>query len=139
MEIMEVPKEFFTEDFLENLHSTIFDFYKAGDDFRFDGGYVARQSDGSIFGYVLYKETSKTEIELTYGGVDRAYRGFKTLGIHARFINLLLSKYSLINTMVWNKNFKMLKLYMTLNFEVVGTKLSSNNELFVILNKRRES
>jgi len=134
-EIVSIPKDFFTEKFLENLHSTIFDFHKSGDEFRIDGGYIAKEEDGNISGYVLYREVSKNVIDLAYGGADKSYRGFKTLDNLSKFISQMLESYELITTMVWNKNTKMLKIYMSLEFDIVGTKLSKTGDMFVILEK----
>ena len=134
-QILHIPKEELSEEFLENLHSTTFDFHKSGDDFRIDGGYLSKEEDGSISGYVLYREISKSVIDLAYGAADKSNRGFLSLKNLAHFINLMFDKYEVVTTMVWNKNYKMLKMYMALGFDVVGTKLSHTGDLFVLLEK----
>ena len=136
--IIHIEKEKLDEDFLQNLHSTTFDYFKPGDDFRVDGGYLAQEKDGEISGYVIYRVISKKVIDLAYGGVSPQHRGFKTLKNLSKFINTLLSSYDLITTMVLNKNTKMLKIYMVLGFDIVGTKLSKTGQLYVLLEKGRE-
>lgn len=136
MEYKKAEKELLDESFLKNLHSSTFDFIVDGDDFRIDGGYFAQEGD-SLFGYILYRELSKSNIELVYGGVDRSMRGFKTVKALSEFLEMLGEKYSKITTMVLSKNHKMLKIYMALGFDIVGTKLSNDNHILVILNKKR--
>lgn len=134
-QIYHIPKEQLDASFLENLHSTTFDFYKSGEDFRVDGGYLSKEENGSISGYVLYREVSKSVIDLAYGAADKSNRGFLSLKNLHQFIELLFTHYEVVTTMVWNKNYKMLKMYMALGFDVVGTKLSHTGSLFVLLQK----
>lgn len=136
--IIHLEKDQLDEGFLENLHSTTFDYFKSGDDFRVDGGYLAQEKDGEISGYVIYRVISKKVIDLAYGGAAPEHRGFRTLKNLSKFIKLLLSSYDLVTTMVWNKNTKMLKIYMVLGFDIVGTKLSKNGQLYVLLEKGKE-
>lgn len=133
--ILHLQKDQLDASFLQNLHSTTFDFYKSGEDFRVDGGYISKEEDGSISGYVLYREISKGVIDLAYGAADQEHRGFKSLKNLNHFIELMFTQYEVITTMVWNKNYKMLKMYMALGFDVVGTKLSHTGGLFVLLEK----
>jgi hypothetical protein len=133
--IVHIKKEQLDASFLENLHSTTFDFYKSGDDFRVDGGYAVQEQDGNLSGYVLYREISNKVIDLAYGASDKDYKGFRSVKNLNYFIELMFQKYEVITTMVWNKNYKMLKIYMALGFDVVGTKLSHKGGLFVLLEK----
>lgn len=139
MEFVRIQKESLTDKFLEDLHVTIFGYHKPAKDFRIDGGYAAQKDDGTLFGYTLYKELSDTEVEMMYGGVDQNLRGFSTFKVYKQFLDIMFEKYSSITTSVWNKNFPMLKIYMGLEFEIVGTKLSDSNELFLTLTKRRDT
>lgn len=134
-QIYHIQKDQLDASFLENLHSTTFDFYKSGEDFRVDGGYLSKEDDGAISGYVLYREISKGVIDLAYGAADKSHRGFLSLKNLHQFIELLFTHYEVVTTMVWNKNYKMLKMYMALGFDVVGTKLSHTGSLFVLLQK----
>lgn len=134
-EILHITKDQLTPTFMEHLHSTTFDYFKPGEDFRVDGGYVAKEEDGSLSGYVLYREISKNAIDLAYGAVEKSHRGFKSLKNLNHFIELMSDRYEVITTMVLNKNYKMLKMYMALKFDVVGIKLSSKGGLFVLLEK----
>ena len=138
MQFVRISKENLTDKFLEDLHLTIFGYRKSAKDFRIDGGYAAEKDDGTLFGYLLYKELSDSEVELMYGGIERDMRGFSTFKVYKQFLDLMFEKYSSIVTSVWNKNFPMLKIYLGLEFEVVGTKLLENNSLLLILNKRKE-
>ena len=132
-----MTKEDLTPKFVEDLHLTIFGTVKSSKDFRYDGGYAAQKEDGSLFGYLLFKELSDTEVELMYGGVEKDLRGFATLKVYKRFLNLMFEKYTSIVTSVWNKNLPMIKIYLALGFEIVGTKILENNNLLLIFNKRR--
>lgn len=134
-EILHITKDQLDANFMENLHSTTFDYFKPGEDFRVDGGYVAKEEDGSLSGFVLYREISKSVIDLAYGAAERSHRGFKSLKNLKHFIELMFNQYEVITTMVWNKNYKMLKMYMALGFDVVGTKMSHNGGLIVLLEK----
>jgi hypothetical protein len=135
--MIHLSKEQLDEAFLENLHSTTFEYFKPGDDFRVDGGYLAKEDDGKISGYILYRIISKAVVDVAYGGVDRAHRGFKTLKNMSLLIKELFSKYELITMMVMNKNTRMLKLCMELDFDIIGTKLFKNGQLYVLLEKGR--
>jgi hypothetical protein len=137
-QIIPIEKDQLDEAFLQNLHSTTFDYFKPGDDFKLDGGYLAQEKDGEISGYVVYRVISKKVIDLAYGGAAPEHRGFKTLKNLSKFIKSLLSSYDLVTTMVWNKNTKMLKIYMVLGFDIVGTKVSKNGSIYVLLEKGRE-
>jgi hypothetical protein len=139
MIISKVAKEQLTDQFLESLHKATFDYSKEAKDFKIDGGYIGHLDDGTFVGYVLYKELSDTEVELMYGGADKSFRGFSTLKNHMKFIDFMMEKYESIMTSVWNKNHPMLKIYMALEFDVIGTKLSTdgNKNVFVILNRKR--
>lgn len=137
MEFLHATKEQLDNKFLENLHSSSFDFFVDADNFRIDAGYLAKENE-TLFGYALYRELSSDSVELVYGAVDRNLRGFKTFKTLYQFIQILLAKYSSISTMVWNNNHKMLKLYIALGFNIVGIKMSSKSELFVILNKEKK-
>lgn len=136
--ICHISKEQLDPQFLQNLHCTTFDFHKDGEDFRVDGGYIAEETDGNISGYVLYREVSRSIIDLAYGAADKSKRGFLSVKNLAHFIELMFSKYNTITTMVWNKNHKMLKIYMALEFEIVGTKYSRNGDIFVLIEKTKE-
>jgi ribosomal protein S18 acetylase RimI-like enzyme len=137
MEYLFASKEQLDKDFMQNLHTSSFDYFVDADSFRVDAGYIAKDQE-QFFGYVLYRELSSDCVELVYGAVDRNLRGFKTFKTLYQFIKILFEKYSSITTMVWNKNHKMLKLYMALGFNITGIKMSPKNDLFVILNKERE-
>ena len=137
MLFVKLDKKDLTDKFVEDLHLTIFGYSKSAKEFKIDGGYAAQREDGSLFGYVLYKELSNCEIELMYGGVEKELRGFSTLKIYRKFLDILFEKYSSVLTSVWNKNFSMLKIYMSLEFEVIGTRFLDNNKLLLVLNRKR--
>lgn len=137
--IRHIPKEKLDPKFMQDLHSTTFDFFKSGEDFRVDGGYIAEESDGTISGYVLYRELSNSVIDLAYGAADKSMRGFLSVKNLAHFTELMFDKYETIATMVWNKNYKMLKIYMSFGFDIVGIKHSRNGDLFVLIEKTKET
>lgn len=135
MEFSHCHRQMLSEDFLQNLHSSTFDYRVDGDDFRVDGAFFAKE-DEELFGYVLYKELSNKKIDLVYGGVSKNDRGFKTLKTYRNFLALLSEKYDWAETLVVNTNYRMLKLYMALGFDIVGTKLLyKNNKVLVVLEK----
>lgn len=138
MEYLHSDKELLTEDFLRNLHASTFDYIVEGDDFRVDGAFFAKEND-DLFGYILYRELSSKKVELVYGGVAIKDRGFKTLKAYRQFLLLLSEKYSHVETLVVNTNYKMLKMYMALGFNVIGTKLQyKKNKVLVVLEKDLE-
>lgn len=135
MEYVHSNKELLTEDFLKNLHASTFDYIVEGNDFRIDGAFFAKEEE-DLFAYILYKELSSKKIELVYGGVSIKDRGFKTLKTYRQFLELLSKQYIYIETSVVNTNYKMLKMYMALGFNIIGTKLShKNNKVLVVLEK----
>jgi hypothetical protein len=82
---------------------------------------------------------SKSKIELVYGGVTREDRGFKTLKTYRKFLSILFEKYLIIETLVMNTNYKMLKMYMALGFNIIGTKLlNKNGRILVVLEKQNK-
>jgi hypothetical protein len=135
MEYFHAPKEMLTEDFLKNLHAATFNYKVDGDDFRIDGAFFAKEKE-TLFGYILYKELNKSEVELLYGGVTEVDRGYKTLKTYRNFLELLFKKYDYIETYVVNTNYKMLKLYMALEFNIVGVKQSKYSKTLVALSKK---
>jgi hypothetical protein len=139
MKFLHADKELLNKDFLKNLHGATFDYDIEGDDFRVDGGFFAEEEEGKIFGYILYREMSKSKIELVYGGVTREDREFKTLKTYRKFLSILFEKYLIIETLVMNTNYKMLKMYMALGFNIIGTKLlNKNGRILVVLEKQNK-
>ena len=137
-EILHITKDRLDAEFLENLHSTVFDFVKPGEDFRIDGCYVSKEDDDTFSGYVIYKELSSSVVELCYGAAEKTHRGFLSLKNLTHFIGLMFDKYEIITTEVSNKNYKMLRIYMALGFDVVGIRKSYTGTILVLLQKIKE-
>lgn len=139
MQYVHATKDLLTPDFLHNLHISTFNFNVDGDEFRIDGAFFAKEQNDDLYGYVLYKELSKSKIELVYGGVTKEERGYKTLAAYRNFLDLLFKQYSYVETSVVNTNHRMLKLYMALGFNIIGTKITHKlHRVLVVLAKEVE-
>jgi hypothetical protein len=136
--LVQVPKELMDGKFIEDLHKSIFDEVLPSDYFRFDTCFIAKNENDDLVSYALVREVSSEMVELAWGGTSKEYRGIASKVALDLFTDECLAHYPSVMFQTWNKNIKMLRLGLVHGYIVNGTRIANNNELFLILTKRRE-
>lgn len=136
MELALINKENMPKDFVENLHSTIFDSFIESDYFRYDSCLFAKEGD-ELISYVMVREVSSETAEMAWGGTSKKHRGLKSVDAFKLFVDYLHKDYENVGFQTWNRNYPMIKLGLSYKFVITGTRASNNGDLFVIFNKKR--
>jgi hypothetical protein len=137
LKIVQVSKYLMDSKFLEDLHTSIFDDKLPSDYFRYDTCLIAKNENDDLVSYALVREVSSEMVELAWGGTSKEYRGVASKVAMELFTNECLAHYPSVMFQTWNKNIKMLRLGLVHGYIVNGTRIANNNELFLILTKRR--
>lgn len=137
LEVVQIPRNQMSNEFLENLHLSVFKGHLPAEYFRFDGCMVTKNKEENLVSYALYREISSETVELAWGGTTDEKRGFASKTSLEMFTNECLKHYENVTYQTHNKNIPMLKLGLALDFIVVGCRVVANNELFLILNRKR--
>ena len=137
LQIAHLTKEQLNGKFLEDLHKSIFDSELPSDFFRYDGCLVAQNAENDIVTYALIREISSETVELAWGGTSKEHRGIATKIAMDHFTQECLRYYSSVMYQTWNKNIPMIKLGLSLDYIIVGSRIADNGDLFLILNRKR--
>jgi hypothetical protein len=137
LKVVQVSKDLMDNKFLEDLHTSIFDEKLPSDYFRYDTCLIAKNENDDLVSYALVREVSSEMVELAWGGTSKEYRGMASKVAMELFTNECLAHYPSVMFQTWNKNIKMLRLGLVHGYIVNGTRIANNNELFLILTKRR--
>lgn len=137
MELVQIQKNQMTKEFLENLHTSVFDENLPGEYFKYDTCLVVKDSEGDMLSYALVRELTSDSVELAWGGTVKEHRGFKSIQTLTMFVEECLKHYKNVTYQTWNRNHKMLKLGLGLGFDVVGCRQSGDGHIFLIMNKKR--
>jgi hypothetical protein len=137
LKLVQVSKELMDGKFIEDLHSSIFDERLPSDYFRFDTCFIAKNEKDDIVSYALVREVSSEMVELAWGGTSKDYRGMASKVAMDLFTEQCLMHYPSVMFQTWNKNTKMIRLGLVHGYIINGTRIANNNEMFLILTKRR--
>jgi hypothetical protein len=137
MVITHLPKEKMTSDFIENIHTNVFNEVVPGDFFKFDECLIA-ENDQSLLAYILIKEITSESVEITWGGSFKETRGLWIKKAFQEGTELLLKHYKTVTFQTRNTNIPMLKLGLSVGFKIVGCVVLNENELFVNFSKGRK-
>ena len=137
LKLVQISKDWMDGKFLEDLHASIFDEKLPSDYFRFDSCFIAKNDKDDIVSYALVREVSSEMVELAWGGTAKDYRGMASKIAMDLFTNQCLMHYPSVMFQTWNKNSKMIRMGLVHGYVINGTRIANNNELFLILTKRR--
>lgn len=94
--------------------------------YKSDNYLVALDDNDEFMGFVGYYEISPKHVYLTAGGIVPKFRGALSLKYFESMLSLL-NKYDIIEAKVRNINYAMLRLYLKLQFNIIGTTTYNNN------------
>ncbi len=137
MQLVQIPKSEITNELLEVVHKSIFDFELPYSYFRYDLCLAIKNDAGDLVSYALVREICSDTVELAWGGTCKEFRGSASLRALSIFANECLKQFKTVTFQTWNKNHKMLKLGLGAGFDVVGCRQAPNGGVYLILNKER--
>ncbi len=123
----------FGGDILKNTHLAVFGKSLDAGHFRFDYAFISMLDDKPV-SYTLVREIDADTCEFTYGGTVPDMRGNKTVDSFAMFLNSVELPNVVIQ--VHNENIKMLSLGIYMGFKIIGTRVSNDGKMFVMMNKK---
>ncbi|NBV51620.1 hypothetical protein EBR78_10450 [bacterium] len=138
LKLVQISKDLMDSKFLEDLHVSIFDDRLPADYFRYDSCFVAKNDNDDIVSYSLVREVSSEMVELAWGGTSKEYRGMASKVAMGLFTDHCLQYYPSVMFQTWNKNIKMIRMGLVHGYIINGTRIANNNEMFLILTKRRK-
>ncbi len=125
------------EDFsgvITDTHKAVFGVALPDSFFRYDYALVTTSNDLPI-SYCLVKEQDEDSCEMTYGGTVPSARGLQSIKSFRSFVGFTLDHYKRVHIQVENKNFPMLKLALSEEFLVSGTRLAQDGRMFLLMTK----
>lgn len=138
MNIEKVKAEEFKE-VLGHTHAAVFGDFLPPDFFRFDYALVTFKEDSEPVSYTLIHELSSEDVEMTYGGTIDEARGVSSKTSFRLFIGRIKEMgYKNAFMQVQNINTKMLRLALSEEFIICGTRLNKQGKTFVLLTKNLE-
>lgn len=137
LEVVQITKAQMDDKFLEDLHKSIFDHSIPAYYFRYDLCLIAKNEQGELMSYALLRELSSESVELAWGGASKEHRGYSSKMAMEKFTEICLEHYNSVVFQTWNQNHRMIRLGLALEYSIIGTRVTDDNNLMVIFNKRR--
>lgn len=101
------------------------------DYYRYDFMYAFHDEDSKPSSFVLAREYAKDYIYLPFGGTIKGERGFTSVKNFHEMIEDLSHTYKYIGAHVRNDNYPMLKMYLAMKFEIIGTRSNPSKDVYV--------
>jgi hypothetical protein len=127
----EVPKEL-----LDYFMLSCFGGTQGEDYYRYDFMYAFHDEESMPSSFVLAQEYAKDYIWLPFGGTIPSARGFTSVKNFHEMIEDLSHTYKHIGAQVRNDNYPMLKMYLAMKFEVIGTRRNPEGQIFLEFYKK---
>lgn len=137
MIVVKINKEDLSDKFLEDLHYSVFDYQLPASYFRYDLCMVVKNDEGELVTYALIKELTSDTVELAWGGTSKEFRGIPTFKATNLIIEECFKHYENVSFQTWNKNHSMIKVGLSLGFDIIGIRQSQEANVFLLFNKKR--
>ena len=138
IQVVQILKSQMDTKFLEDLHTSVFQDCIPGDFFRYDLCLVAKDEKDNLISYALVREISSETVELAWGGTTQEHRGFISNKVFKAFTDKCLEHFLFVTFQTRTKNTPMIRLGLAHDYFITGTRIASDNELYVIFTKRRD-
>jgi hypothetical protein len=119
---------------ISDTHKAVFGVELPDSFFRYDYALATTEGDNPL-SYCLVKEQDEDSCEMTYGGTVSSARGLQSIKSFRLFVGFTLDHYKRVHIQVENKNFPMLKLALSEEFLVSGTRLAQDGRMFLLMTK----
>ncbi|RQW92651.1 MAG: hypothetical protein EHM79_00410 [Geobacter sp.] len=132
-----IINKIFADDIKEEYFELYKEVFKENDLYQSPAFVYVGYEDNKVVGFMSGYNHNAYTVYIQYAGATEQFRGYKVLNFFKEAIEFIHREYEFIMIWIRNDNIPALKIALSNNFRIIGTRMATDRNLYIELLRRR--